>query len=63
VIEPRRMRYVGACSMHERGDKCTPIDRDRCRWDDCTQIDIRVVRCDYETGFIWLKIGTFGWLI
>jgi hypothetical protein len=19
------------------------------------------VKCDYETSFIWLRIGTFGW--
>jgi hypothetical protein len=35
--------------------------RDRHKLGDCTQIDIRDVKCDYETFFIWLRIGISGW--
>ena len=63
VVTPSRMKCVRACSMHGRDDKCILLKRDMHKWEDCIQIDIRDVRCYYESGFTWLRIGTFGWLL
>jgi hypothetical protein len=40
-----------------------PHGRPRRRWEDNIKIDLQEVGWGIWTGFIWLRIGTGGWLL
>jgi hypothetical protein len=37
-----------------------PIGRPKCRWQDNTQMDLKIVGRGSWTGLIWLRMGTGG---
>jgi hypothetical protein len=68
MIKSKRMRWAGHVAV--MGEKMNaygllvgksegkrPLGRQRCRWMDNIQIDLREIEW---TGLIWLRIGTSG---
>jgi hypothetical protein len=37
-----------------------PLGRPRFRWEDSIMIELQKVGCGFQTGMIWLRIGTGG---
>jgi hypothetical protein len=74
VIKARRMRWAGhVARMGEvrgaynilvgRLQGRRPLRRPRRRWEDNIKMDLREIGFGDWIGFIWLRIGTSGWLL
>jgi hypothetical protein len=74
VMKSRRLRWAGhvACMEEGRGayralvgkpEGRRPLGRPRRRWEDNIKMDLREVGWGVQTGLIWLRTWTGGWLV
>jgi hypothetical protein len=73
-VKSRRMRWAGHVARVGEGRNVyrilvgrpegkRPLERRRRRWEDGIKMDLREIGCGVWSGFIWLRIGTDGWLL
>jgi hypothetical protein len=73
-IKSRRMRWAGHVARMGEGRNVyrvlvgkpegkRPLGRQRHRWEDGIKMDLREIGWGVWSGFTWLRIGIFGWLL
>ena len=71
VIKSRRLRWAGHVARMEEGRRAfkmlkgkptgkRPLGRSRCRWEDCTKMDLKEIGSIPGTGLIRLRIWIIG---
>jgi hypothetical protein len=58
-VRERKLHQV----LVEKPEGKRPFGRSRLRWEDGIRMDIREIGWGLWSGFMWLRIGTDGWIL